>query len=202
MSNIEIPHLPITSRVLNTVEGVAEGAWHRFGKTLPGHILLGSGSTSPALIEVKWNDCPQIDPDEVDWCNITGDPEAGIGNIPRHWENVAVIGADRDSLPCGRDPQGWGWDAVICLSEGRVKIGTKPNSYRLFGSTNGDCSDSAQAIVAICRSRGLIKVSPVMLEPDGEIVIPEDTSILEKSIPTAQVTRFAGISLLRAPQVD
>lgn len=199
-------HLP--GQVLDIASRVGERVFRAVGNTLPGQLVLGSGSSSPALAELKWSKSP-LDPDDIDWCEIAPDPEAGWGRLPRHWENAAVIGADQDSLiePCADDLRNGNrrvQDAIVCLSEGVVRIGTRPDTDKsdsLFGAKAAKTAgDKTQTAIAICRSQHLLKAT-IALVREGEVHIPGRASELD-SLPVDLIRHrghYPGISLVQIP---
>jgi hypothetical protein len=199
--------LNIPERALGVAGRVAEGAFRAIGNTMPGQLVLGSGSSSSAYAELKWSKSP-LDPADINWCEIADDPEAGWGGLPRHWENAAIIGADRDSFiePCADDLRNGNrrvQDAVVCLSEGVVRIGTRPDtdkSDNLFGAKAAKTAeDKTQTAIAICRSQHLLKAT-IALVREGEVYLPNRATVLE-SLPINKVLyhRYPGISLVQIP---
>ncbi len=146
-----------------------------------------TGSGSPAFIRLNESKQPQLNPDDIDWCEIDGDPEAG--RMPRRWHNVAVLATDHtvyDEL----DPEylrtpGKAKDAIAWLSEGIVRIGISTDSDNLFGGTV--IGGESKFTVAKRQSPDDVRATVGLWLPAERELIVGKVSIADPSLPMSEL---------------
>jgi hypothetical protein len=176
----EQPHFPPET------SGFVEIAQH---VPLVGKRLIGS--SSPAFVKLEWVSLPDVDPDSIAWADeVPGDPKAGWR--PRGRRNATVIGVDRNSLgELGAHSPGtdqWAKDAVVCMSDGVVRIGTNPESGRLFGSK--EVNGIRMFTLALRRGEDLLKATLGNYQPgegvDG-LFVPDEAFVVEPLVPIRDI---------------
>jgi hypothetical protein len=127
---------------------------------------------------------PQLNPDEIDWCEIDGDPDAG--RMPRRWHNVAVLATDH-TVYDGLDPEylskpGRTKDAIAWISEGIVRIGVSADADNLFGGTVvGD--ESKFTVAKRLSTENLRATIGLWLPAEQRLVVGNNVSVLNPSLP-------------------
>lgn len=157
------------------------------GKRMLSHTGPGryvTGSDSRAFVRLEASNQPGINPDDIDWCEISGDPEAG--RIPRRWDTVAVL-ATSHSIYNGIDPEylrepGQVKDAIAWISEGIVRVGVSPDSDNLFGGTV--IEGESRFVVAKRRSANPVEATLGLWVPaERRFIEAPQTSVVDGSLP-------------------
>ena len=169
----------ITGNVINVAKRMVSN-------TIPGRFV--TGSNSPAYVRLEVSKQPQLNPDEIDWCEIDADPEAG--RMPRYRHNVAILAAIR-TIYGGIEKKdmltpGFTKDAIAWMSEGIVKIGTNPDADNLFGGTVID--DESKFALATRLTPDPVEATIGLWLPDREEFIgAKQVSVVRPSLPIAEL---------------
>ena len=146
------------------------------GGTAIGKMFIGS--TSPAYQRLRWKALKDVNPDEYDWAEVSGDPKAG--RFPRGWSSAAILGADR-SVRNGTGSSVRQHDAVAFVADRIVRVGFNPEDAYLFGGTN--LGGEEILTVAMRRGTGPLIAGLVMYEPGSDnFHMPAPTGVIESDI--------------------
>lgn len=179
----EKPHF--SKAVLNT----SERAQRMLGKIGAPLVNMVTGSSFSEYVQLQWAKQPHLNPEDFEWCEVPGDPDAGL--VPRFWKKAAVLGVSVESYhsawrTADTDKDGSRLhermlQAVAYEAEGTIRIGTRQGNrtFQEFG-VDHVWTDT----IAMRLGRGPLKATMGLWFPDRqELVIPDGVRVLEAALP-------------------
>jgi hypothetical protein len=162
-------------------------------------VNMVAGSSSPAYRQLRWAKQAHLNPHDFEWCEVPGDPSAGL--LPRFWKNAVVLGVNPDTMRSARaanSNRGERVDQAIVYEHNGIRVGvSSDDDDMIFGhqiiwdtpSRPGYLPSHDAATVAVRLGRGPLRVTMGLWFPDQKnLVVPSGVEIVEAGIPIDSLT--------------